>query len=162
MCKTCNGNVKFFQSDKRGAGFKLVMRCNNCEEKTVDSCPKIERAYEVNRRLVFVFRLLGVEYGGIKKFCGLMDICAGLAKNTYYACLEKINNAATAVYDTVLEIAVNEEKESNAMHGKEAENLTVSGDGTWKKRGFTSLFGVSTLIGSYSGKVVDAMVKSSF
>lgn len=27
--------------------------------------------------------------------------------------------------------------------------MTVSGDGTWKKHSFSSLFGVSTLIGKY-------------
>lgn len=41
-------------------------------------------------------------------------------------------------------------------------NLKVSGDGSWKKRGFTSLFGVTTLIAYYSGKVIDLLVKSSF
>ena len=40
-------------------------------------------------------------------------------------------------------------------------HLTVSGDGTWKKTGFSSLFGISTLIGNYSHKVLDAIVKSS-
>lgn len=40
--------------------------------------------------------------------------------------------------------------------------LTVSGDGTWKKRGYTSLFGVTSLIGYYSGKIVDIFVKSFY
>lgn len=40
--------------------------------------------------------------------------------------------------------------------------LTVSGDGTWKKRGFSSLFGVSSIIGYYTGKVIDVFVKSSY
>ena len=41
-------------------------------------------------------------------------------------------------------------------------HLTVSGDGTWKKRGFSSLFGISTLVGMYSKRVLDTVVKSSF
>jgi len=40
--------------------------------------------------------------------------------------------------------------------------LTVSGDGTWKKRGYTSLFGVASLIGYYSRKIVDILIKSSY
>lgn len=40
--------------------------------------------------------------------------------------------------------------------------MTVSGDGTWKKRGFSSLFGVATFVGKYSKKVVDTVVKLSF
>lgn len=41
-------------------------------------------------------------------------------------------------------------------------NLTISGDGTWKKRGFSSLFGVCKLIGSLTDQVIDAVVKSSY
>lgn len=41
-------------------------------------------------------------------------------------------------------------------------NLKVSGDGSWKKRGYSSLFGVTTLIGNSTGKVIDLVVKSSF
>ena len=40
--------------------------------------------------------------------------------------------------------------------------MTISGDGTWKKRGFSSLYGVASLIGYYTGKVVDICVKSAF
>ncbi|XP_032681223.1 uncharacterized protein LOC116848822 isoform X2 [Odontomachus brunneus] len=36
------------------------------------------------------------------------------------------------------------------------------GDGSWKKRGFSSLFGLATLIGKYTNKVLDVIVKSSF
>lgn len=56
--------------------------------------------------------------------------------------------------------AVDEEVQSNS--GDNQRNITVSGDGTWRKRGFSSLFGVATLIGKATGKVVDAVVKSSY
>ena len=32
----------------------------------------IGKAYEINRRIVFTMRLLGVGYEGIRKFCGFM------------------------------------------------------------------------------------------
>ncbi|GFW95783.1 uncharacterized protein TNCV_5023181 [Trichonephila clavipes] len=40
--------------------------------------------------------------------------------------------------------------------------LTVSGDGTWKTRGHSSLIGVCTVIGAETGKVLDREVLSSF
>ncbi|XP_025995823.2 uncharacterized protein LOC113005069 [Solenopsis invicta] len=46
--------------------------------------------------------------------------------------------------------------------GQDNIKLTVSRDGTWKKRGFTSLFGVSSIIGYHSGKVLDVVVKSAY
>lgn len=57
---------------------------------------------------------------------------------------------------------MDEEKEKNSENGIPLLNLTVSGYGSWKKRGFTSLFGVTTLIGKFSGKVIDLEVKSSY
>jgi len=38
----------------------------------------------------------------------------------------------------------------------------VSGDGTWRKRGFSSLYGVQTLIGNKTKQVLDVNVKSSY
>ncbi|CAD7083568.1 unnamed protein product [Hermetia illucens] len=46
-------------------------------------------------------------------------------------------------------MVVNEEKELNSSHGNVAEDLTVS------------LFGVATTVGSYSGKALDTLIKSS-
>lgn len=51
--------------------------------------------------------------------------------------------------------AVAEKKQMNEEAGNIAINLTVSDDETWKKRGFSSLLGVSTLVGKYSKKVLE-------
>lgn len=48
--------------------------------------------------------------------------------------------------------AVDEEKRLNAEAGNIDDILSVSGDGSWSKRGFTSLVGIVTLIGKYTGK----------
>ena len=80
----------------------------------------------------------------------------------YYACLENVHSASSAVYNLIVSGAVEEEKKKNKEAGNLSVRLTVSGDGTWKKRGFSSLFGVSTLTGKYSKKVLDTVVKSSF
>ena len=73
----------------------------------------------------------------------------------YYACLEKVYQASLSIYDSSTEKAVAQEKELI-----ESINLTVSSDGTWKKRGFSSLFGAASLIGKHTRKVLDSIVKS--
>ncbi|XP_044583788.1 uncharacterized protein LOC123264553 [Cotesia glomerata] len=109
-------------------------------------------------------RLLGVGREGINIFCSVMDICKGLCISTYYSCLDNLHTAASAIYDQLISKAVKEEQEllSEFEPNENPKHLTVSGDGTWKKQGFTSLFGVTTLIGKYSKKVIDTVVKSSF
>ncbi|XP_014472349.1 PREDICTED: uncharacterized protein LOC106743225 isoform X2 [Dinoponera quadriceps] len=114
------------------------------------------------RGLGFKILMSCVGHEGANLFCSLLDICQGIGNSTYTALLENIHTAASAVYESVLSFAATQEKNMNEEAGKPQIELTVSGDGTWKKRGFSSLFGVSTLIEKYSGKVIDAMVMNSF
>lgn len=53
--------------------------------KEINSGPFINNAYEINRRIVLVLRLLGVGIEGINLFCGLMDLGQGLSVNAYYS-----------------------------------------------------------------------------
>ncbi|GFS81520.1 uncharacterized protein TNCV_3435781 [Trichonephila clavipes] len=48
------------------------------------------------------------------------------------------------------------------MYRKKSLSEKVSGDGTWKTRGHTSLIGVCALIGADCGKVLDMEVMSSY
>ncbi|XP_011343323.1 uncharacterized protein LOC105282795 isoform X2 [Ooceraea biroi] len=137
ICKGCKGKVKFEECGDRGVGFKLVVKCI-CGRTEINSGPLINTGYEINRRLVLVMRMLGLGREGVNIFCGLMDIGQGLAST------------------------VDEEKSSNESHGQPATDFGVSGDGTWKKRGFSSLFGVAVLIGNFTGKIVDMVVKSKY
>lgn len=72
-CKECNSNVNFTRTGKRGLGFKLNITCQ-CSSRCVESCPLINHAYEINCRIMFMMRLLGLELQGINLFCGMMDL----------------------------------------------------------------------------------------
>ncbi|XP_044583218.1 uncharacterized protein LOC123264134 [Cotesia glomerata] len=164
VCATCKEEIKFSQTAPRGLGFKIALQCN-CESITyIQSCPTVNKAYEINRRIVTAMKLLGVGREGINIFCSVMDICQGLCVNTYNSCLDNLHSAASAVYHQLISKAVKEEEEllAESEPGENKKHLTVSGVSTWKQRGFASLFGVTTLIGKYSKKVVDTVVKSSF
>ncbi|XP_052758504.1 uncharacterized protein LOC128202373 [Galleria mellonella] len=107
-------------------------------------------------------RLLGVGREGINLFCNLMDLCTGLSKSCYANIVEHIYNTVKLSFEFLSQKAVKEEMEKNVEQGREKNILKVSGDGTWKKRGFKSNYGVATLIGYYSGKVIDLKTKSSY
>ena len=66
--------------------------------------------------------------------------------------------------ESIFFICYKRRKSSNSRREKteDTDELTVSGDGTWKKRGFSSLFGVTSLIGHFTGKVLDIFAKSSY
>ena len=75
--------------------------------------------------------------------------------------LDQILIDVEAVARFALKKAANEEKQKNAEKGFPENELSVSGDGSWAKRGFSSLLGIVSLIGKYSNKIIDVIVKSS-
>lgn len=159
-CKSCHGAVKFEESGQRGLGWKLVVSCK-CGANIVNSGPFINNGFEVNRRIVFAMRLLGVGMKGVNLFCSLMDLCKGLSKKAYDGILEHIHQAAMIYFQRSCAKAVEEEKKINEEHSRPLLQFKVSGDGSWKKRGFSSKIGVTTLIVYESGKIIDLVVKSS-
>lgn len=98
---------------------------------------------------------------GISLFCGLMDISQGLYTKTFDACLESIHITSKALYQVVTRRAVEEEINKTLSTEHPMDYLTVSGDGTWEKRGFSSLFGMFAITGIFTKKVLDSVIKSS-
>lgn len=146
ICKQCGKNVKFTETSKRGLGFKLVITCGECEKVYINSCPLINNAYEVNRRIVFAMRLLGIGLNGIIKFCAFMDLPRPIFQVTYDSIVNNILTATEAVCTKCIKKAAEDEKKISIEKGQ-TNGITVSGDGSWRKRGFSSLYGLVTLIG---------------
>lgn len=130
----------------------------------IPSSPQINSAFEINRRFSFAMRSLGVGAKGAKQFCGLMDLPPSIVQSSYDVIQQNILVASNAVAEVLMRDAAKEEKLRTSLENEveDITELSVSGDGTWQKRGFSSAFGVSTLIGVHSKKVLDVNVKSSY
>jgi len=129
----------------------------------IPSSEKIGRMYEVNYRFTFVMRMLGLGLAGCNKFCGLMDLSSNfLSKAVYNFYLKRMCDEIKSVAESLYSMAAAQEKKETCEENEieNTTNLTVFGDGTRQKRGFSSLYGVSSLIGYYTGKVIDICVKS--
>lgn len=166
-CVVCDGKVEFSSGKMDGLGFKIKVTCEKCKNpRFIPSSEKIGRIrYEINYRFAFVMRLLGLGLAGCDKFCGLMDLTSNfISRPAYSDYMKNICSFVANVTSKFLTSAIKEEKEETCTSNnlQDTCELTVSGDGTWKKRGFSSLYGVASLIGYYSGKVVDIFVKSSY
>lgn len=160
-CKTCDKDISFTKYGQRGLGFKVCVTCE-CGERYINSCHMISTGYEINRRLVYIMRLIGVGLSGINKFCGLMELGTGISSSIYYKIIDSISIAVKSVYDVAMLKAVREEKLLNAQHGEPEDILTVSGDGSWQKRGFSSLIGIISLIYKRSKKIANVAIRSSY
>lgn len=70
--------VKFAETGIRGLGFKLVINCK-CESKLIRSSPYINTGFEINHRIFFVMRLLGVGREGLNFFYNCMNSSSRIA-----------------------------------------------------------------------------------
>ena len=161
-CAQCDEKLQFKSCKNEGLGFEIEVKCAKCDPRYVPSSARIGRSYEINSRFAFVMRILGLGLAGCNKFCGLMDLARNfLSKTSYLDTMNKICPSVKTTAEKFLISAATEEK--NETHKNTQSNiLTVSGDGTWMKQGFTSLFGVTSLIGYWKGKVIDIFVSSLF
>lgn len=161
VCKECKSEVKFTENSRRGLVFKLVVSCENCEKKEISSFPLINKSYEINRRNVLAMRLLGVGLYRIIKFCGVMELPRPIFQSFYDKIIKNIHIATEDVCKNSISNAAKEEK-AVSIENKTINGISVSGDGTCRKRGFSSLYGLITLIGYNVGKIVDFVVKSKY
>lgn len=115
VCRQYKQNVKFEEAGNRSLGFKIVLLCC-CGQRNINSGPLINTGYEVNRRMVFVMRLLGIGREGINLFCNLMDICKGMNESTYNNIITYIHSCIKSVFESLCKRAIEEEKEFNEKH----------------------------------------------
>ncbi|XP_074102360.1 uncharacterized protein LOC141529625 [Cotesia typhae] len=104
-------------------------------------------------------RIISIGLSGAERFCAFMDLPRPMFHSFYDRLVTQIRNAARNCCDLVLKKAAKEEIQETCKHLKSNDipGISVSGDGSWKKRGFKSSFGISSLIGYFTGKIVDTV-----
>lgn len=160
-CKKCGSDISFHERSPRGLGFKIVIVCPQCPEIVIPSSKFINHAYEINRRIILAMRMIGVGLNGTIKFCAFMELPRPVFQSFYDKVIDLISIATSTVRNNSIKQAGEEEKQKSEENN-ESRGITVSGDGSWRKRGFSSLYGIVSLIGWLTGKIVDVTVKSKY
>ncbi|GFV91034.1 uncharacterized protein TNCV_1249161 [Trichonephila clavipes] len=104
-------------------------------------------------------RCIGQGLESLKTFCAVMSLPNPVEQKSYDVINNKLSRVMKEVAEESMKRAAVEENSSSPDN-----LLTVSGDGTWKTRGHSSLIGICTVcvIGAETGKVLDREVLSSF
>ena len=119
--------------------------------KTLTSNQRGRKAYEINLSSCIAFREIGRGYQSILNFCKLMNIPPPMDKKSYRKTFTKLYRAYSNVaYQQISKAA---EDISITPEADGIKNITASFDGTWQRRGYSSLNGVVTCISE--GKVLD-------
>lgn len=161
-CKDCHNMVKLQETAVQGLNSVFNFKCSVCNAKKqfCNNPTSKNNVPEINRRMIYTMRCLGQGLASIKLFCGLMDLPPPVQQTTYEIVVNRIVSATKCVAAESMRRAVEEEVKLSPAPDK--REITVSGDGSWKTRGHMSRYGIVSVIGAESGKVVDIKVKSSY
>lgn len=161
ICFNCKSKAVLKEKTVYGLASEFYVECKSCSIiSSFKSSPTLESSvhnYEVNHRVIYAMRTVGLGLCGLRNFCAAMDLPPPVSQNSYDKAVQKIQLATLEEASESMKKAVNEEISATGNN-----EICVSGDGTWKTRGHTSRIGVCSLIGDETGKVLDIEVLSSF
>ena len=132
------------------------------QEETYTSKSIRAGAMDVNRRMVMAFRLMGRGQQPLEQFCGTMNMPGSIAEPSYNGHVAALRDSAKDETEKSMSKAVDDIRHLYTENPDGTVDIGVSGDGTWRKRGFTSFHRVGTAVSVPSGKVVDVSIKSSY
>ena len=158
--------VRDLADTQTGLKSVLTLECSDHSNSFATSINAINqgKSQDINRRAVYYSIESGCGYEGLASLCSVFNMPC-ISKPAYYKQLETIMG-------TLEEEARKEMKEAGQrlrkvilaenpeMADDEILDVAVGFDGTWKKRGFTSLTGVVFVISIDTGEVLDYYVLS--
>ena len=151
---------------KMGFCYKIKIFCKLCHwsedlltSKVIEQGTPGQKPYEVNLRMLIAFREIGQGLGSMQTFCRCLNMPPPMSKSAYNKTVANLWDRFTDAAIDSLKTAANETKallgngsEENPLH------CQVSIDGTWQKRGYSSLNGIVTTISRDCGKCIDYQV----
>ncbi|GFW85882.1 uncharacterized protein TNCV_1623261 [Trichonephila clavipes] len=160
-CKKCGGDIKLSEKRVRGLSSVFSIECKNCKDLCSFRNSKIlgkgKNILEINRRFVHAMRTIGQGHAAMTTFCGVIDFPPPVAEKSYNNIINKLQLCSKEVAEASMQSAALEE-----VTLTNSSDIIISGDGTWKTRGYSSRVGVCAVIGDKTGKCIDAEVMSSF
>ena len=160
-CPNCQETgTMFLEEDherKKGLASYLVITCECGYEKefytsqTVDNSnnttsKKGMKPFEINIRAVYGMRTIGADHASLEKFCGFLNMPKPMTAKNFINISNNLRDAAKVVAQRSMMTAVNELRIKSNLNESDIIDTGVSVDGTWQRRGFSSLNGVVAVI----------------
>ena len=158
VCRACKlGNLILKENfaKKMGLASLLVLECDTCSKVTEiysSATCKDSRAFEINRRAVLGFLEIGCGKAALNTFCSMLNMPMPMTDEAYNDSLKSVKQVLEAEATESMKKAASEEKPESTALVTECQAMF---DGTWRKRGFSSLQGAVTAISAKTGKCLD-------
>ena len=124
----------------------------------------MEKFPTINIRSILAFREIGKGHSAIETFCGLKNMPPSMTSKTYEETIENMHPVYSDSARESMKAAANEIRKDSFGDEYTEEtvvNVDISADGSWQKRGFSSLNGLIAIISILTGKCLafEAMTK---
>ncbi|GFX27243.1 uncharacterized protein TNCV_1564231 [Trichonephila clavipes] len=131
-----------------------------------DMCPRDDdrNCFDANKKLVEAFLKIGKGHAALELFSMAIGIHA-MDKKTFSKCLHKLYEEKCSFKEDILEISrkvVRKHHEDLLGTANGVIDITVSYDGTWQKRGHSSLYGIGIVIDILTGLIIDYEILSKY
>ena len=164
-CQVCHeGSLSLIEESRYGLATECALRCSSCDSSASSplSLKKTgQKWYDVNRRSVLAMRLVGRGRESLKKICATLDMPPPLAKKSFDFHRSALRQATeTLAQESMSRWAADLVSLRTSSHAVNPADVVVSTDGTWMRRGYSSLYGVQTVISLDTKKTLDVEILS--
>ncbi|GFV95998.1 uncharacterized protein TNCV_2096661 [Trichonephila clavipes] len=162
--KMCTAGSLYLVEDSRfGLSSNFSLHWKNCSFiLAFCTSKKLDKMNELNTRFVYGLRLIGRGVSAGRKLCAVLNLPPFLSKLAFRQQEKKtLLSAAFSIGEKIMNDAAKGIRQlKKSIHG--IVNCGVSVDGTWQRRGFSSLNGCVSAISVDTGKIIDFETLSQF
>lgn len=164
VCAHCDNHASMCISElvesRIGLCSEIFLKCTACpfeaKVRTSSSLKERPHMYDVNGRFAYALRAIGKGHDAGELVTAILDLPPPVSNFQTY--IEALSTATSIVAEDSMTNAAREVKE--ILCEDTTEQATVTVDGTWMKRGYSSKYGVVTVMSADNGKVLDRSVLS--
>lgn len=160
VCSKCGvGKVSLQENvnNRMGCASSLELKCDKClAQRYFMSSNLIENTgYDINIRLVYGLRSIGKGHDDAVMLCSVLDIPGPPTR------FKQFNTAILKVVSDVAEKNMTDAVQE-VIQKTDSSDIAAAIDGSWQKRGHTSINGVVTATAIETGKVIDVHCLSKY
>lgn len=172
VCCDCGGDsVNLRINNQYGCVAALQIECKSCSEVLTEKFSSSRytldkhKYFDLNNRMVQAFLKIGNGYSSLNEFNASFNM-SSMSIKTYYLylnqTLDKMNAFKQEILSKSRQIVRSVYAELYGAQENPVIDLFTSFDGSWHKKGFTSLYAIGCVVEVYTGLVVDYEILSKY